>query len=114
MSSKHLLPEDRLSILRSEDQFRDWDSLEDQRFCILCDKIFTGRQVKIVRLRHGKCLLHCPTENCKSTPRHWVYPGNPLISRKAYEDWSMALGTNENPPVPHRNGNGATLRLRHA
>jgi len=112
MATSGLLLEERLSILRSEDRFRDWESLDDQRFCIFCDKTFTGRQVEIKRVGHGKWALHCPTQNCKSTPRHWVYPGNPLVSRKAYKDWSLALGTPEKTAVPRRGG--ATLRLRHA
>ncbi len=96
MSKARILIEERLSILKRQDRFRDWDSLDDQRFCILCDRTFTGRQVDIIRAGRGRWMLHCPTETCKSTPRHWVYPGNPLISRKAYQDWSMALGIKEN------------------
>jgi hypothetical protein len=83
--------EERLSILRSEDQFRQWQSLDDKRFCILCERTFDGRQVDIRGSSGGRFRLHCPTEDCSSTPQHWVRPGNPLVSDKAYQDWSVAL-----------------------
>jgi hypothetical protein len=83
--------EERLSILRSEDQFRQWQSLDDKRFCILCERTFDGRQVDIRGTSGGRFRLYCPTEDCSSTPQHWVRPGNPLVSDKVYQDWSVAL-----------------------
>ena len=87
-----LKPEDRLSILRAEDQFRRWNSLGDERFCILCEKKFNGHQVEIRRFANGKHELHCPTEACDSGPHQWVYPGTPLISDIVNPDWWRALG----------------------
>ncbi|MGH8102670.1 MAG: hypothetical protein ACREIW_15350 [Chthoniobacterales bacterium] len=92
MAHQHIGPEERLSILRSEDQFRQWQSLDDKRFCILCERTFNGRQVDIRGRSGGRFTLHCPTEDCRSTPQHWVRPGNPLVSDKVYQDWSLALG----------------------
>ena len=91
MINQHIRLEERLSILRSEDQFRQWHSLDDKRFCILCERTFDGRQVDIRRSSGGRFRLHCPTEDCSSTPQHWVRPGNPLVSAKVYQDWSVAL-----------------------
>jgi hypothetical protein len=90
--SAHLLLEDRLSILRAEDQFRHWNSLDDERFCILCQKNLNGRQVEIRRFANGKYELHCPTEGCHSGPRQWVYPGASLISEIVDPGWWHALG----------------------
>jgi hypothetical protein len=87
-----LEPEDRLSILRTEDQFRRWNSIDDERFCILCEKKFNGHQVEIRRFANGKHELHCPTEACDSGPHQWVYPGTPLISDIVNPDWWRALG----------------------
>jgi hypothetical protein len=88
----HLKPEDRLLILRAEDQFRRWNSLDDERVCILCEKKFNGRQVEVRRFANGKHELHCPTEGCDSGPHQWVYPGTPLISDIVDPDWWSALG----------------------
>ncbi len=75
----HLKSEERLSILRAEDQFRRWNSLDDERFCIVCEKRFNGRQIEIRCFTNGKHELHCPTEACHSGPHQWVYPDAPLI-----------------------------------
>ena len=88
----HLNLEDRLSILRTEDQFRRWQSLDDERLCILCERKFNGRQVDVRRFTNGKHQLHCPTEGCDSGPHQWVYPGTPLISDIIDPDWWSALG----------------------
>jgi len=45
----HLQYDERLWILRTGDHFRSWESLDDQRFCILCEKTFTGRRIEITR-----------------------------------------------------------------
>ena len=87
----HVPLDDRLLILRTADQFRNWSSLDDKRRCILCEKEFTGRQIGISKTRSGHYRLHCPTEGCNASPSHWVYPGNPLTSDAAYRDWQRAL-----------------------
>jgi hypothetical protein len=87
-----LKPEDRLSILRAEDQFRRWNSLDDERFCILCERKLNGRQVEVRRFANGKHELHCPTEGCDSGPHQWVYPGTLLISDIVDPNWWSPLG----------------------
>ena len=72
--NKRITPEERLSILQCEDRFRPWQSLDDKRFCVVCERTFNGRQVEIRARRGGRPTLHCPTEDCNSTPRHWVRP----------------------------------------
>src|SRR5207248_5349875 len=51
----HINLDDRLSILRVGDPSRSWNSLDDQRVCVLCGRKFKGRQVDILcssRRRH--------------------------------------------------------------
>jgi hypothetical protein len=94
----HLQAEDRLLILRAQDSFRIWDSLDDRRVCILCDRTFSGRQIEIMRHRRGQYRIQCPTDGCNSRPHQWVYPGNPLTSKRSFEDWWRALaGPSEHP-----------------
>jgi hypothetical protein len=79
----HLKLDDRLSILRAEDRFRTWRSLDDERLCIICKRKFNGRQVEIRRLRNHKYGLQCPTDGCNSGPHLWIYPTTPLVSHVA-------------------------------
>src|SRR5437899_8216944 len=67
---------DRLAILQANDHFRDWQTLEDERVCILCDRRFTGHEILISTVAE-ELELHCPTPHCKSGMHQWVYPGNP-------------------------------------
>jgi hypothetical protein len=83
----HLKPEERLSVLRAEDQFRRWNSLDDERYCIVCERKFNGRQIEIRSFANGKHELRCPTEGCNSRLYQWVYPGTPLVSDIVDPDW---------------------------
>jgi hypothetical protein len=93
----NLPSEDRLALLQTGDQFRSWDSLDDKRFCILCERTFNGRQVSI-RHRRGRHELRCPTESCKSQRHQWVHPRNSLNAEKSYQDWWRAPGGETDRP----------------
>ncbi|MEP7077989.1 MAG: hypothetical protein ABI795_03085 [Chthoniobacterales bacterium] len=94
---KRWCSEEKLAALREGDCFREWASLDDQRICVLCERKFCGRQVRITG-RKGRAQLHCPSENCAGTPREWVLPGNPFTSEKAWADWSLTFDTEDNTP----------------
>jgi hypothetical protein len=88
---KVLFSEDKLDLLRTADRNRKWESLDEKRTCILCERTFSGRQVLVAKTRAGKRVLNCPTPGCGGTPPEWVHPGNPLISDEAWADWSRLL-----------------------
>jgi hypothetical protein len=96
----HLKLDDRLSVLRTEDQFRKWRSLDDERLCIICKRKFNGRQVEIRRLRNRKYELHCPTEGCNSRPHLWIYRATPLVSHVLESDWWRAASKRQERSVP--------------
>ena len=50
----HLKLDDRLSILRAGDPLRSWNSLDDQRICVVCGRKFKGRQVDMCPLAWEK------------------------------------------------------------
>ena len=77
-----LSDEEKLSVLRRLDQFRDWHSLGDKRFCIACGKIITGGQIQITggTRGNGPLRLSCPTERCNSIPMDWVLPTSELMA----------------------------------
>ena len=72
---KHLTLEERLDVLRKADRFRKWNSLDDERVCVVCERIFNGRQIDIRRDHRGRYLLQCPSEGCPSLVAHWFYAG---------------------------------------
>jgi hypothetical protein len=73
---------ERLDALRRLDQFREWRSLEDRRYCLLCGKIITGRQIQVGggTRGNGQLRLSCPTERCNSIPMDWVLPTDELLA----------------------------------
>src|SRR6266511_2905926 len=74
---------DKLDALRRLDQFRDWHSLDDKRFCLVCGKIITGRQIQVAggTRGNGPLRLSCPTERCNSIPMDWVLPTNQILAQ---------------------------------
>jgi hypothetical protein len=96
----HFKLDDRLSVLRAEDRFRNWRSLDDERLCILCKRKFTGRQVEIRRLRNRRYELRCPSEDCNSGPHLWIYAATPLVSHGVESDWWRAGGKNQERRTP--------------
>jgi hypothetical protein len=72
MKQTHFPPEERLAILKAADNERKWYSLDDKRFCTICDRIFTGRQIDIQRDRRGHYLFACPTPCCPANINQWL------------------------------------------
>jgi hypothetical protein len=107
----HLKLDDRLSVLRAEDRFRKWSSLDDERRCVICKRKFNGRQVEIRRSSNGKYELHCPTEGCNSRPHLWIYPATPLVAHVIKSDWWRAAGKKHESraPLPALSANGPRL-----
>ena len=66
-----LLPEERLELLRAADCERPWHSLDDKRVCVVCERIFSGREIEI-RAQGRFRSLHCPTQDCASDFRDWL------------------------------------------
>lgn len=77
----HLLPEEKLAILREQDSSRLWSSLDDQRVCAVCERIFSGRQIEFHLRSNGSYQLRCPTSDCPSTTSHWLPCVTPAGSR---------------------------------
>ena len=73
---------DKLDMLRRLDQFREWHSLDDKRFCLVCGKIIVGGQIQINggTRGNGPLRLTCPTERCNSIPMDWVLPTDELVA----------------------------------
>lgn len=95
---KHLTPDDRLLILREADTERLWQSLDDQRVCVICNRVITGRQVQIEPKNSHSYSLRCPTDGCTGTPPEWLFDPHSNSSaaqvRKRVVDFPFFLGDN--------------------
>jgi hypothetical protein len=81
----NLSEEDKLEILQRLDQFRQWHSLNEKRYCLVCGKIITGREIQVIGDTRGNGPLRiiCPTENCKAIPIDWVMPTDEVLIKTA-------------------------------
>ena len=76
---------DKLETLQRLDQFRSWRSLDEKRYCLVCGKIITGRQIQVAggTRGNGPLRLSCPTERCHSIPMDWVLPTDEILENMA-------------------------------
>ena len=79
---------DKLEALRRLDQFRSWHSLDEKRYCLVCDKIITGRQIRVIggTRGNGPLRLICPTERCHSISMDWVLPTDEITANLALRE----------------------------
>lgn len=117
-----LSDKDKLEALRRLDQFRQWRSLDEKRFCLVCGKIVTGRQIQVAggTRGNGALRLSCPTEHCNSIPMDWVLPTDEILAKVermvAEEREAAALspivGSNGGPEHPDKAQDSIASRLR--
>ena len=96
---------DKLEVLRRLDQFRQWRSLDEKRYCLVCSKIITGREIQVAggTRGNGSLRLSCPTERCNSIPMDWVLPMDEIIAKGemlSAEERKAAAPS----PMNHNNG----------
>src|SRR5437899_4478973 len=105
---------DKLDALCRLDQFRQWRSLDEKRFCLVCGKIITGRQIQVAggTRGNGPLRLSCPTERCNSIPMDWVLPTDEILAKvevMAAEECKTAAPM----PANHRNGRSERAHSGH-
>src|ERR1700756_5521513 len=83
LSSITLSDEEKLEVLRRLDQFRQWHSLDEKRYCLVCGNVITGRQIEVAggTRGNGPLRLSCPTERCNSIPMDWVLPTDEILAK---------------------------------
>lgn len=75
--------EQKLEVLRRLDQFRQWRSLDDKRYCLVCGNLISGQQIQVDSgtRGNGPLRLSCPTEKCNSIPMDWVLPTDEILAK---------------------------------
>ena len=85
LSSIRLSDEEKLNVLRRLDEFRQWHSLDEKRYCLVCGEIFTGREIQVIESTDEDALLGliCPTKHCHAIPMEWVPPTEDVLIKIA-------------------------------
>jgi hypothetical protein len=97
--------QERLQWLRRIDHAAPWSSLDDRRSCPLCERTFTGREVKIAggTRNSGRLRLQCPTEGCISTMSDWIAAGPA----------APTAGVRRLAPAERTSGSSSCIRVTH-
>ncbi len=64
--------DERLVLLRKIDHCSRWYSLDDKRICGICERVFSGRQIRFQKQAQIGYALRCPTEDCPADFSHWL------------------------------------------
>jgi hypothetical protein len=82
-TASKLSDEEKLEVLRRLDQFRQWHSLEEKRYCLVCGTLISGQQIQVGggTRGNGPQRLSCPTEKCNSIPMDWVLPTDEILAK---------------------------------
>ena len=85
LSIVRLSDDEKLEVLRRLDQFRQWHSLDEKRYCLVCGELISGRQIQVAggTRGNGPLRLSCPTERCNSIPMDWVLLTNEILAKVA-------------------------------
>jgi hypothetical protein len=110
-TAARLADDEKLEVLRRLDQFRQWHSLDENRYCLVCGNLISGRQIQVAdgTRGNGSLQLSCPTEGCNAIPMDWVLPTSEILAkveklaeeeRKARELSQAAVTTKSSKTVP--------------
>jgi hypothetical protein len=72
----------KLDVLRRLDQFREWQSLDEKRYCLVCGNVIAGRDVEVRGddSETNPMQVACPTVHCNSIPMDWVRPTREILA----------------------------------
>jgi hypothetical protein len=109
-----LSDDEKLQVLRRLDQFLQWHSLDERRYCLVCGSVITGRQIQVTggTRGNGPLRLSCPKEGCNSIPLDWVLPTSEILAkveRLAAEKRKPAASK----PIAVASGNGVQPSNQH-
>ena len=106
-----LSDDEKLKAVRRLDQFRQWQSLDEERYCLVCGHLISGRQIQLAggTRGNGPVRLSCPTEGCNSIPMDWVLATDEILAKvKKMADEERKASTLQTAAVTI--GNGKTGR----
>ena len=69
-----LTPGRKLQLFQTNDHSKQWWNLDELRFCVKCEHLFIGRDIRVLEDDDGNVHFRCPTLGCESTWEDWHYP----------------------------------------
>jgi hypothetical protein len=74
---------DKLAVLRRLDRYREWRSLDEKRYCLVCGKVVQGHDIQVIGGTRGTGALRliCVTPGCHSIPMDWVLPTDEVLAK---------------------------------
>ena len=112
---------EKLNVLRRLDQHRQWHSLDDKRYCVVCGKIITGQQIQVAggTRGNGALRLSCPSDRCNSIPIDWMLPTDEILAScqhfhsKEHEAATLTpINHGRMPERPHETHHRIAAQLR--
>jgi len=81
LSPTKSLDSDKLELLQQLDKYRQWRSLDDKRYCLVCGRVITGRDIQFIGGTGDTDPLRpvCPTKDCRSIAMDWVLPTEEVL-----------------------------------
>ena len=73
-SVRQVTPGLKLRLIQTHDPHKQWWTLEETRFCTRCDRLFVGRDIRVLEDGRGGLRFRCPTERCEGDFADWQYP----------------------------------------
>ena len=91
------LPDAEKLHLQQLDRYREWHSLEEKRYCLVCRNLISGSQIHVVNegSETSPLRLVCPTMGCPSIPMDWVVATEEILATLATRDRKYSF-QNEN------------------
>ena len=95
---------EKLDTLRRLDRFRSWASLNEARFCLVCERLIAGRDILVIREADEPDSAHlaCPTGNCASIPMDWILPTEEILTALAMREEGEPLNERRSASGPPR------------
>jgi hypothetical protein len=112
---------EKLNVLRRLDHLRQWHSLDDKRYCVVCGKIITGQQIQVASgtRGNGALRLSCPSDGCNSIPIDWMLPTDEILascqhfhSKEHEAATSTPINHGRMPERPHETHHRIAAQLR--
>jgi hypothetical protein len=112
---------EKLNVLRMLDRVRQWHSLDDKRYCLVCGKTITGHQIQVTggTRGNGALRLSCPSDRCNSIPVDWMLLTDEILARVkmvATQEHEAATSTpiehGRMPQRPHETHHRIAMQLR--
>ena len=103
---------DKLAVLRRLDRYREWQSLDDKRYCLVCAKVIKGHDIQVVGGTRGTGPLRliCLTPGCHSIPMDWVLPTDEVLARMSMLQNQQRFDEPAKPPKIYRENFATRLR----